>query len=86
MARVSVSHMLNALVDLGRTYLDRPAAGGGIDALVAQCHDLVSANGEASGTALWTKRSPPTRRRWRRRRAPMPTRRTMRATGNLQAP
>jgi malonyl-CoA decarboxylase len=52
MARVSVSQMLNALVDLGRTYLDRPAAGGGVDALVAQCHDLVSAHGEASGTAL----------------------------------
>lgn len=52
MARVSVSQMLNALVDLGRTYLDRPSPDGGIDALVAQCHDLVSAHGEASGTAL----------------------------------
>lgn len=52
MTRVSVSQMLNALVDLGRTYLDRPSAAGGVDALVAQCHDLVSAHGEASGTAL----------------------------------
>lgn len=52
MARVSVSQMLNALVDLGRTYLDRPSLDGGVDALVAQCHDLVSAHGEASGTAL----------------------------------
>lgn len=51
MARVSVSQMLSALVDLGRTYLDRPRTGG-IDALVEQCHDLVSAHGEASGTAL----------------------------------
>lgn len=51
MARVSVSQMLNALVDLGRTYLDRPQTGG-VDALVEQCHDLVSAHGEASGTAL----------------------------------
>ena len=52
MARVRVSQMLSALVDLGRTYLDRPAAGGGVNALVAQCHDLVSVHGEASGTAL----------------------------------
>lgn len=52
MARVSVSQMLNALVDLGRNYIDRPSPDGGIDALVAQCHDLVSAHGEASGTAL----------------------------------
>ena len=52
MTRVSVSQMLNALVDLGRTYLDRPPADGGVDALVAQCHDLVSTHGEASGTAL----------------------------------
>jgi hypothetical protein len=37
--------MLNALVDLGRTYLIRPPADGGVDALVAQCHDLVSAHG-----------------------------------------
>jgi malonyl-CoA decarboxylase len=51
MARVSVSQMLSALVDMGRTYLDRPAAGG-VDAIVEQCHDLVSAHGEASGTAL----------------------------------
>jgi len=52
MTRVSVSQMLNALVDLGRTYLDRPSATGGVDALITQCHDLVSAHGEASGTAL----------------------------------
>jgi len=52
MTRVSVSQMLNALVDLGRTYLDRSPADGGIDALVAQCHDLVSAHGEVSGIAL----------------------------------
>ena len=52
MARVSVSQMLNALVDMGRHYLDRPASGDRIDALVAQAHDLVSAHGEASGTAL----------------------------------
>jgi hypothetical protein len=52
MARVSVSQMLSALVDLGRTYLDRPAEGDRVDGLVAQCHDLVSAHGEASGTAL----------------------------------
>ena len=52
MARVSVSQMLNALVDLGRHYLDRPAADSSADALVARCHDLVSAHGEASGTAL----------------------------------
>jgi malonyl-CoA decarboxylase len=51
MARVSVSQMLSALVDIGRTYLDRPAARG-IDAIVDECHDLVSAHGEASGTAL----------------------------------
>lgn len=52
MARVSVSQMLNALVDMGRQYLDRPATGDQIDGLVEQCHDLVSAHGEASGTAL----------------------------------
>lgn len=51
MARVSVSQMLSALVDIGRTYLDRPVALG-IDAIVGECHDLVSAHGEASGTAL----------------------------------
>jgi malonyl-CoA decarboxylase len=44
--------MLNALVDLGRNYLDRPSVDSGVDALVARCHDLVSAHGEASGTAL----------------------------------
>lgn len=52
MARVSVSQMLNALVDLGRQYLDRPAAGGAVDTVVARCHELVSVLGEASGTAL----------------------------------
>ena len=52
MTRVSVSQMLNALVDLGRHYLDRPSVDSGVDALVARCHDLVSAHGEASGTAL----------------------------------
>ena len=52
MARVSVSQMLSALVDLGRTYLDCPAEGDRVDGLVAQCHDLVSVHGEASGTAL----------------------------------
>jgi len=52
MTRVSVSQMLNALVDLGRHYLDRPSVDTGVDALVARCHDLVSAHGEASGTAL----------------------------------
>ena len=52
MTRVSVSQMLTALVDLGRHYLDRPSVDTGVDALVARCHDLVSAHGEASGTAL----------------------------------
>ena len=52
MTRVSVSQMLNALVDLGRNYLDRPPVDSGVDALVTRCHDLVSAHGEASGTAL----------------------------------
>ena len=52
MTRVSVSQMLNALVDLGRHYLDRPSVDSGVDALVARCHGLVSAHGEASGTAL----------------------------------
>jgi len=52
MTRVSVSQLLNALVDLGRHYLDRPSVDTGVDALVARCHDLVSAHGEASGTAL----------------------------------
>ena len=52
MTRVSVSQMLNALVDLGRNYLDRPSVDSGVDALVARCHGLVSAHGEASGTAL----------------------------------
>lgn len=52
MARVSVSQMLNALVDIGRQYLDRPETGNQIDGLVEQCYDLVSAHGEASGTAL----------------------------------
>jgi malonyl-CoA decarboxylase len=52
MTRVSVSQMLNALVDLGRNYLDRPSVDSGVDALVARCHDLVSAHGETSGTAL----------------------------------
>jgi malonyl-CoA decarboxylase len=51
MARVSVSQMLSALVEKGRTYLDRPVARG-VDAIVDECHDLVSAHGEASGTAL----------------------------------
>jgi malonyl-CoA decarboxylase len=32
--------------------LVRPAEGDRVDGLVAQCHDLVSAHGEASGTAL----------------------------------
>ena len=34
MARVSVSQMLNALVDIGRQYLDRPETGNQIDGLV----------------------------------------------------
>ncbi len=52
MARVSVSNMLNALVELGRTYLDRSDQNGSIASIVAQCRDLVSTRGEASGTAL----------------------------------
>ena len=52
MARVSVSQMLHALVDMGRQYLDRPESGDKVAGLVSQCHDLVSAHGEASGTAL----------------------------------
>jgi len=44
--------MLNALVDLGRQYLDRPANGGDVAVLVERCRDLVSVHGEASGTAL----------------------------------
>ena len=43
--------MLSALVEKGRTYLDRPVSRG-IEAIVAECHDQVSAHGEASGTAL----------------------------------
>ena len=52
MARISVSQMLNALVDVGRNYLDRPGGGSQLDVLVAQCNDLVSVHGAASGTAL----------------------------------
>ena len=52
MVRISVSQMLNALVDVGRNYLDRPGGGSQLDVLVAQCNDLVSVHGEASGTAL----------------------------------
>jgi malonyl-CoA decarboxylase len=52
MACVSVSQMLHALVDMGRQYLDRPESGDKVAGLVSQCHDLVSAHGEASGTAL----------------------------------
>ena len=52
MARISVSQMLNALVDVGRNYLDRSGGGSQLDVLVAQCNDLVSVHGEASGTAL----------------------------------
>ena len=44
--------MLNAQVDYGRQYLDQPETGNQIDGLVEQCHDLVSAHGDASGTAL----------------------------------
>jgi len=51
MARMSVSQMLSALVEKGRTYPDRPVSRG-IEAIVAECHDLVSAYGEASGAAL----------------------------------
>ena len=52
MVRISVSQMLNALVDVGRNYLDRPEGEDQIEVLVAQCKDLVSVHGEASGTAL----------------------------------
>jgi malonyl-CoA decarboxylase len=52
MARVSVSSMLSALVELGRHYLDRPDQNGSVASIVEQCRDLVSARGEASGTAL----------------------------------
>ena len=52
MARVSVSNMLHALVELGRHYLDRPTSGGVLPTLVLQCRELVSVHGEASGTAL----------------------------------
>ena len=52
MARISVSKMLNALVDVGRNYLDRPGGSSQLEVLVAQCNDLVSVHGEASGTAL----------------------------------
>ncbi len=52
MARVSVSSMLSALVELGRHYLDRPGQSGSVASIVEQCRDLVSARGEASGTAL----------------------------------
>ena len=49
---VRVSHMLGALVELGRHYLERSPAGGDVEALVSGCRDLVSVVGEASGTAL----------------------------------
>ena len=52
MARVSVSNVLNALVELGRQYLDRPSPGAAAESVVAMCHELVSVHGEASGTAL----------------------------------
>ena len=51
MARVSVSQIFNALVEIGRQYPDRPESGDRIDGLEGHCHDLVSAHGEASGTA-----------------------------------
>ena len=49
---VRVSHMLGAVVELGRHYLERSPAGGDVEALVSGCRDLVSVVGEASGTAL----------------------------------
>ncbi len=52
MARVSVSSMLSVLVELGRHYLDRPDQNGSVASIAEQCRDLVSARGEASGTAL----------------------------------
>ena len=50
MTRVSVSQMLNALVDLGRTYLDRPPADGGVDALV---DDLKAVGHTPAETTAW---------------------------------
>lgn len=44
--------MLNALVELGRQYLDRSGTGAPAENIVSQCRDLVSVGGEASGTAL----------------------------------
>ena len=52
MVNVSFSQALQALVELGRQYLERPAAGSDIDKLSSRCSDLVSLLGEASGTAL----------------------------------
>ena len=52
MVNVSFSQALQALVELGRQYLERPTAGSDIEKLASRCRDLVSLLGEASGTAL----------------------------------
>ena len=52
MVNVSFSQALQALVELGRQYLERPATGSDVENLASRCRDLVSLLGEASGTAL----------------------------------
>ena len=53
MVRINLGDALQALVEMGRAFLDRPVdAGDEIETLVRQCGELVSLRGEASGTAL----------------------------------
>ncbi len=52
MGRIWMSHMLEAIADLGRQYFERPKDEFPPDLARKLCHDLLSHHGEASGTAL----------------------------------
>ncbi len=52
MSRVWVNQMFGAIADLGRQYFRRPGGSDPVAAGRAMLHDLLSEQGEASGTAL----------------------------------
>lgn len=52
MGRIWMSHMVSAIADLGRQYLDRPISTSVVETAQQLCEDLLSSRGEASGTAL----------------------------------
>ncbi len=52
MVRVSLSHAVDALIELGRSYLEGSEAANSVDILLLRCREMMSLMGEPSGTAL----------------------------------